>query len=104
MQVVQTAVVPPRIGKVIFANIGSIRNSRAALTNRVSEKIATDTELRRATAECCAPMLSGASAALRPVDALSSCSTLRSAIPLDSLLYISQILHLRMLATSASNA
>jgi hypothetical protein len=60
MQVVQTAVVPARTGKVILANIGYIRNSRAALTNRVREKIATDSERRReATAECLVPVLSG---------------------------------------------
>ena len=47
---VQTAVVPPSTGKVIFANIGSIRNSRAALMNRVIENSATEIEPRREAA------------------------------------------------------
>jgi hypothetical protein len=53
MQVVQIAVVPPRTGKLIFANIGSMRNSSKALMNRVRENSATDIEARRETATTC---------------------------------------------------
>src|SRR5271154_34963 len=53
MQVVQTAEVPPSTGSAIFANMGSIQKSSAALTKRVREKMASERDLECAAATGC---------------------------------------------------
>jgi hypothetical protein len=73
MQVAQTADVPPSTGKVIFANIGSIRNSKAALRNSVRENRRTGVELRLETSiDCRAGMSSDASGGSHHLDGRSS--------------------------------